>query len=89
MKRAMIEELTRMASAAKPGRRMARRIFEAEAYRRIITGKAPETLSAFAAQLYTWFKTTYPTAPALPSSFIEAAIRDTWHRRHEVIGSEL
>ena len=51
MKRAMIDKLTGVASEAKPSRRMARRIFEAEAYRRIIAGKAPETLSEFAAQL--------------------------------------
>jgi hypothetical protein len=85
----MTDELTGVASGTRPGRRMARRIFEAEAYRRIMAGNAPETLSEFAAQLSAWFKDTYPTAPAPPTSFVEAAIRDTWHRRHEVIGSEL
>ena len=30
---------------------MAKRIFEIEAYRRIVAGGAPETLSEFAAQL--------------------------------------
>jgi len=48
-----------------------------------------EPLSEFAAQLSAWFKDTYPVAPAVSASFVEAAIRDTWHRRHEVIGSEL
>lgn len=85
----MIDKLTGVASEAKPSRRMARRIFEAEAYRRIVAGKAPETLSEFAAQLSAGFKDTYPAAPAPQTSFVEAAIRDTWHRRHEVIGSEL
>jgi hypothetical protein len=75
--------------AARPGRRMARRIFEREAYRRIAAGNAAETLSEFAAQLAAWFKDTYPAAPAPSISFVEAAIRDTWHRRHEEIGSEL
>jgi len=54
-----------------------------------MTGNAPETLSAFAAQLSAWFKDAYPAGPAAPVSFVEGAIRDTWHRRHEVIGSEL
>lgn len=85
----MTDEASGAASAARPGRRMARRIFEREAYRRIAAGKAPETLSEFAAQLAAWFKDTYPAAPAAPASFVEAAIRDTWHRRHEEIGSEL
>lgn len=68
---------------------MARRIFAGEAYRRIVAGDAPETLSEFAAQLSVWFKDAYPAAPPLSARFIEEAIRDTWHRRHEVIGSEL
>jgi len=87
--KAMVDELTGVAGEAQPGRRMVRRIFEGEAYRRIMAGNAPETLSEFAAQLSAWFKDTYPAAPATPASFVEAAIRDTWHRRHEVIGSEL
>lgn len=77
------------ASKVRPGRRMARHILEGEAYRRITTGNAPETLSEFAAQLLAWFSDAYPGAPVPPASFVEAAIRDTWHRRHEVIGSEL
>ena len=69
-----------------PSRRMARRILQEEAYRRIMTGDMPETLSEFAARLAAWFKEAYPTAPELS---VEDAIRDTWHRRHEMIGSEL
>jgi hypothetical protein len=72
-----------------PGRRTARRIFENEAYRRIVAGNAPASLSEFATQLAVWFKNTRPAATAPPTSFVEAAIRDTWHRRHELIGSEL
>jgi len=78
-----------MTGEPRPGRRMARHIFEAEAYRRIAAGNAPETLSEFAEQLAAWFKDTYPAAPATSTNFIETAIRDIWHRRHETIGSEL
>ncbi len=85
----MGEGLTDMAREPRPGRRMARRIFEGEAYRRIIAGNVPATLSEFATQLTTWFNDTYPTAPVPPASFVEAAIYDTWHRRNEIIGSEL
>ncbi len=85
----MEEALTDMASEPRPGRRKARRIFQGEAYRRITAGNAPATLSEFAIQLAAWFKDTYPAAPVPPASFIEAAIDETWHRRHEIIGSEL
>ncbi len=85
----MTNKLRGADSEAKPGHRMARRILEKEAYRRILVGAAPETLSEFAAQLSVWFKDTYTAAPAAPTSFIEATIHDTWHRRHELIGSEL
>ena len=86
---AMADQLTGATREVRPGRRMARRIFAGEAYRRIVAGNTPKTLSEFAAQLSAWFKDTYPAAPALPARFVEEAIRDTWHRRHEVIGSEL
>jgi hypothetical protein len=74
---------------ARPGRRGARRLVAAEAYRRIAMGNVPETLSDFAAQLSIWFKDAYPASPPATVEFIEDAIRDTWHRRHEEIGSEL
>lgn len=70
-------------------RRTARRIFAGEAYRQIVAGDLPETLSEFAAQLSAWFKETNPAAPPVPAKIIEETIRDTWHRRHELIGSEL
>jgi len=72
-----------------PGRRMTRRIFQREAYRRITAGDMPDTLSEFAARLSAWFKHGYPEAPVVPESLVEDAIRDTWHRRHEIIGTEL
>ncbi len=85
----MADQPTSATREAAPSHRMTRRIFEDEAYRRIMAGDVPETLSEFAAQLSAWFKDAYPAAPAAPASFVEAAIRDTWHRRHEQIGSEL
>lgn len=85
----MIDQSTEADRIARPGRRAARRIFAREAYRRIVAGNAPETLSEFAAQLSTWFKDTYATGPTLSPKFVEEAISETWHRRHELIGSEL
>ena len=74
---------------ARPGRRMAKRILKMEAYRRVAAGAAPETFSELTAQLSAWFKDTYPAAPTVSVNFIKAAVRETWHRRREVIGSEL
>jgi len=73
----------------KPGRRMALRIIDEEAYRRILAGKAPERLSDFGLQLAAWFKDTYPAAPEVSEKLVEQAIANTWHRRHEIVGSEL
>jgi hypothetical protein len=86
---AMADQVADTTSAVRPGRRTARRLVENEAYRRITTGEVPETVSEFAAQLSAWFKDAYPIAPPMPASVVEEAIRDTWHRRHEIIGSEL
>ena len=72
-----------------PSRRMARRILQEEAYRRIMTGDMPERLSEFVARLSAWLRDAYPTAAPMPEPLVEDAIRDTWHRRHEMIGSEL
>ncbi len=85
----MVTQSTSVERKTAPSRRMARRILQEEAYRRIMAGDIPETLSEFAARLSVWFKEAYPAAPALPEPSIEGAIRDTWHRRHEMVGSEL
>ena len=85
----MADELAGATAGAPPGRRAAKRLLATEAYRRIVAGDTPETLSEFAAQLSAWFKATYPAAPAVSARFVEEAILDTWHRRHEAIGSEL
>ncbi len=93
----MVAKSESVRTRAAPSRRMARRILQEEAYRRlqeeayrrIMTGDIPETLSEFAARLAVWFREAYPTAPIIPEPSAEDAIRDTWHRRHEMIGSEL
>lgn len=74
---------------ATPSRRMVQRILQEEAYRRIMTGDMPETLSEFAARLSVWLKEAYPAAPPISEPLVEDAIRSTWHRRHQIIGSEL
>ncbi len=71
------------------GRRTARHLIEAEAYRRVLAGNLPSTLPEFAEQLTAWLRATYPTASTLSSSEAEDAIQETWHRRHDIIGSEL
>jgi len=68
---------------------MIRRILQEEAYRRIMAGDIPATLSELAAHLSAWFKETYPAAGVVSEPLVEGAIRDTWHRRHELVGSEL
>jgi len=70
---------------AAPGHKSSRHLFEAEAYRRILRGDAPDMLDAFARQLLQWLNDTYRgAAPATPHA-IENWIRDTWDRRHELI----
>ena len=68
-----------------PGHRTSEHLVDAEAYRRIMSGAAPETLSDFAHQLSDWFRDAYPAASALTPKVIEQQIRDTWHRRHDMI----
>ena len=68
-----------------PGHRTSEHLIEAEAYRRIMSGAAPETLDDFARQLSDWFRNMYPTASPLAPNAVEEQIRDTWHRRHDLI----
>jgi hypothetical protein len=68
-----------------PGHKTSQHLIEGEAYRRIMAGEAPETLAAFARQLSDWFTETYPTASPLTPTAVEDQIRETWHRRHELI----
>ena len=68
-----------------PGHKTSQHLIEGEAYRRIMSGEAPQTLAEFAQQLLDWFRKTYPTASPLTLNAVEEQIRDTWHRRHELI----
>jgi hypothetical protein len=68
-----------------PGHKRSHHLVEAEAYRRVMSGELPGTLSEFALQLFNWFRQTYPGASSITPEMIEDQIRDTWHRRHELI----
>ncbi len=85
----MVDQLIDTISPAASGRQTARRLVEVEAYRRIMAGDLPDTLSEFAGQLCAWLEKTHPATPELPASAIEDALRETWHRRHDMIGSSL
>ena len=61
------------------------RLIEREAYRQIMSGEAPETLAEFAQRLLDWFIETYPGTSPTTLNIIEDWIRETWHRRHEMI----
>ncbi len=84
----MADRQIAVTSRVRPGRRTARHLIEAEAYRRVLAGDVPATLSEFTEQLCAWLQAEHPT-PSITPSQVEEAIRDTWHRRHDIIGSEL
>lgn len=72
------------------GHKRSQHLIEAEAYRRIMAGEAPETLTEFAQQLLDWLRQSYPEASPTTLAAVENEIRETWHRRHEMIhGGEL
>jgi hypothetical protein len=68
-----------------PGHQTALRMVEGEAYRRIMSGMAPDTLGEFAHQLLDWLREAYPGAATVTQHHVEDQIRETWHRRHELI----
>ena len=68
-----------------PGHRSSRHLIEGEAYRRIMTGQLPPTLDEFARQLMDWLREHHPDAAAMTLDTVEDWIRETWHRRHEMI----
>lgn len=68
-----------------PGHKKSARLVEGEAYRRIMAGEAPETLAEFAQQLFEWLVASYPAASPMTRTAVEDQIRDTWHRRHDLI----
>ena len=67
------------------GHKRSHHLIEAEAYRRIMAGQAPATLDEFAQQLHGWLQASHPDASPILPTMIEEWIRDTWHRRHELI----
>lgn len=73
-----------------PGHKRSQHLVGAEAYRRIMAGDTPATLNEFAQQLLGWLRQSYPDASPATLATVENAIRETWHRRHELIqGGEL
>jgi hypothetical protein len=68
-----------------PGHKRSLHLIEAEAYRRIMAGEAPTTLAEFAQQLLDWLRRSYPQASPATLATVESQIRETWHRRHEMI----
>jgi hypothetical protein len=68
-----------------PGHRTALHIIDGEAYRRIMSGMAPDTLGQFVEQLLDWLRERHPGAAPVTHHDVENQIRETWHRRHELI----
>ncbi len=68
-----------------PGHKASQRLIEREAYRRVMSGEAPQTLAEFAQQLLDWLQETHPGASPMTLGVVEDRIRETWHRRHEMI----
>ena len=72
------------------GHKRSQHLIEAEAYRRIMAGDTPPTLDEFAQQLSDWLRQTYPEASPITLAQVANEIRETWHRRHDMIhGGEL
>jgi hypothetical protein len=67
-----------------PGHQTSLHMIEGEAYRRIMSGMAPDTLGQFAQQLLDWLREAHPGSPVSQHD-VENQIRETWHRRHELI----
>ena len=68
-----------------PSHKRSQHLIEAEAYRRVMTGELPGTLGEFSLQLLNWFRQTHPDASPIKLEMVENQIRETWHRRHELI----
>jgi hypothetical protein len=67
------------------GHKKALQAVEVEAYRQIMSGAAPATLTEFARQLLDRIRSTHPDAAPLTVIEVERQIGETWHRRHEMI----
>jgi hypothetical protein len=68
-----------------PGRRTTLHIVDGEAYRRIMSGMAPDTIDQFAGQLLDWLHQNHPGAAPVTVHDVENQIGETWHRRHDLI----
>ena len=68
-----------------PGHQTSLHMIEGEAYRRILSGTAPDTIGEFAEQLLDWLREAHPGAARVTQHDVENQIRETWHRRHELI----
>jgi hypothetical protein len=68
-----------------PGHRTTLHIIDGEAYRRIMSGMAPDTLDQFSRQLLDWLHESHPGAAPVTQHDVENQIRETWHRRHDLI----
>jgi hypothetical protein len=68
-----------------PDQKTSQHLIESEAYRRIMSGALPERLDQFAQELLGWFRETYPGGSRMTFNTVEDQIRETWHRRHEMI----
>jgi len=79
----LADQITTMTSA--PGHKRSQHLIEREAYRRIMSGELPESLGEFTRQLLDWFRQIHPGASSITLEMIENRIRETWHRRHELI----
>jgi len=71
--------------AAAPGSNRSLQLIEGEAYRRIMSGEAPATLTEFAQQLLDWLRASFSDAAPVTQATVENQIRETWHRRHDMI----
>lgn len=67
------------------GHKRTQHLIEAEAYRRIMAGEATANLDEFAQQLLDWLRQAYPEALPITLATVENQIRETWHRRHDLI----
>lgn len=68
-----------------PGHNKSLHLIDTEAYRRVMAGQLPGTLSDFTSELSDWLRQTHPNAAPLTDEAIKNQIHDTWHRRHELI----
>jgi hypothetical protein len=50
-----------------------------------MAGEAPANLGEFAQQLLNWLRQLYPETSPTTLTAVENQIRETWHRRHDMI----